>query len=199
MIKDINFPINELLQKCSSNNTSLDYLNWWLLKYDDLYKKCKSNYAQLCNICEDLKSQGLPYNCLSNPKYCSKNSEINQFIKIHEDLERIIDYSKLEQYCTIALQGYNNSYEFDWILKHYDFWQSRVFIFCVEYLDNDAPNIEYHMGTNNDLKIIIDRSNYKNIEVFSSLCNELFYNKELLPDKLKEITDEIEKLPYKEI
>ncbi len=186
----------ELVQQ-NAKPYSLYFLNWWLLKYDDLYKSLVKKHSLLCEKCIELQKQNLPYDCLSNPEYCAKNSTTSNFITLFVDIETITNIQRIETFCVKALIELQNINPKEWIIKHFDFWQEQVFIFCVEYLDNTdkAIKVVYFKTDNETLySITVDRNNFENIEKFSDICEDLFYHKKLYPTKLKEITDEFEKL-----
>lgn len=185
------------IKEYSSKVYSTDYLNWWLLKYTDFYKMCIKKNSKLCEKCVKAEQQGLPYDCILKPSYCVKNSDLSKFINLYDELDNLTSIFKYETYCDTAINNYSHLRQEDemrtWLISHYTTWNDILFMFCVDYLDTDSNDIDIRLCSTSDFSISLSRINFNKIEEFTHLCNVLFYERKLYPEKLKELEEEIEK------
>jgi hypothetical protein len=190
MIKNIQKAFSEITSLSRIKSTNL--VSIWIMNYYVLYETTKKNYETLCEICKVLETQNLPYDCLLNPSYCAKITPEYRFINLYESVDEFMSIHKLESYCQVALQELNDLSPKEWLVKHYDIWEEKIFMFGVDYLDNDDESImildliDYN---NTRIELFIDRSNFKYLEEFSNKYNDMFYVNKLYPEKLDENSD----------
>ncbi len=195
MVEKIKLSYQELISLRKNSFYTFHVLNWWLLKYDDLYKSLKNSLETICRSCEELEKQNLPYDCLLSPSYCVKTKVQNIFIKHYESLDYFTELHKCEKKCLSAIEVYymtpegNNNMR-QWLIYNYDLWRGNVFEFGVFHLDNDDRLIElmkfYNPNfTNLDFVILVKRENFKSIEEFLNIYSTYFFEKKLYPEKLE--------------
>lgn len=187
--------LNELKSLQCNSTYTFPVLNWWLLKYSDLYKSLLKNLDVICEKCKGFKEQDLLTDCMLSPNYCVKIKPENIFIKHYEGLDRFTQIYKYEKLCLSAIEVYylepeSNENMRRWLINNYDLWKENVFDFGVFHLDNDETLIElmklYNPNfVNLDITILVERKNFKSIEEFLDLYSKYFYEKRLYPEKLK--------------
>lgn len=195
MVEKIKLSYQELKSLSKDSFYTFSVLNWWLLKYDDLYKSLKKSEEVLCEKCNELKKQNLPFDCLLSPSYCVKTRVENIFIKHYENLDYFTQIYKCEDKCLSAIEVFNMTTISDentkrWLINNYELWKENVFEFGVFHLDNDDVLIELMKLYNPiysklDFTILVERTNFKSIEEFLLLYSTYFYENRLYPEKLE--------------
>ncbi|KIX20699.1 hypothetical protein SY27_12465 [Flavobacterium sp. 316] len=172
---------------------SIDQINWWLLKYRDLYKSVVNSQNLLCDECLKLKEENNPINCHAKPDYCNKKTEFEEFIKFYNDLDIVTELHKLEDRCNMAIDEYMtlnciNEDLRDWVIKHYDIYYKIGGYFYL-YLKFNEKNVKIlHIAETPDESFGIDirEEDFKNSLKFYDVYYELYENKKLYPEKIKE-------------
>ena len=175
---------------------SIAQINWWLLKYSDLYKEIVNSQNVLWNVCKELQAENLPYDCLLKPDYCNKNSELQFFVKFYDELDKATELNKLEDKCFNA----NDEYYFlicieedlkDWVIKHYDVYEkSGVYFFeYLEFNSSDVKNLHIAEAPDKSFGVDIKEEDFKSSIKFYEVYDDLYHNKKLYPEKLKEWDD----------
>lgn len=201
MKNSINSAYKELQNLYNGFAYTIAQINWWLLKYGDLYKSITKNQNMLCENCLRLKAENLPYDCMLKPSYCNKNDEYQSFIKFYNDLDKATELHKLENNCFRAYNEYTflictNESLRDWVIKYYEIFE-KIEAYFFGYLEFNSED---------DKKLYVAEAPYKSFGVaitgqdfihslnFYDAYNELYYNQKLYPEKIKEWEDFFSKI-----
>lgn len=202
--------INSLnhLKELNDNPFTLQKVAYWLYEYNDLYKEIKNYPDPICEICQEWYEQDLPLDCLQNPDYCTrKDFQIkHSFTAYYEAIEYGVEIQELDEVCKTALEEYKNCNDTpqlkDWVIKYLDMGYDKLFCFSVEHLKEEEllhpwffKGFCFFKSPIIDFDIYIHRKYYENIIEFEDVFNKLFYEKEVYPEKLKEIEEEMQKIP----
>jgi hypothetical protein len=196
LIPSIKTAYSELQNLGNGNKYSIAQINWWLLKYGDLHKNVSKNNNQLCQVCLEGLEENLPYDCIRKPEYCNKRPEFSLFLQFWDDLDKVTQLHKLETECKRAFDEYCNLICFEeelrnWVIKHYDIF-SQTGVYFSEYLEFNAKGDKsFHVAEAPDLSfgITIREEDFKNSIKFYDIFFDLYYNKKLYPEKIKEWND----------
>lgn len=176
-------------------------INWWLLKYEDLYKTVSNSYSKLCNACLDWRSKDLPIDCISNPSYCNKKPEFHAFIKFYDELDEATQLNKLEIQCVNANDEYLLCYKEDlrdWVIKHYDIY-NKLGTYFYSYLgfnSKDDKNLDITEAPDKSFGVVIREEDFKSAIRFYDVFHDLYHNKKLYPEKIKEWEEIFAKIPF---
>lgn len=203
MKSDILLAYTELNNLNKGHVYSIAQINWWLLKYSDLYKNIIIVHNQLCDICLELKSQNLFINCLLKPNYCNKREEYQGFIKFYDELDQVTELHKLEEKCYLAYDEYTflqciNEDLRNWVIKHYGIYE-KLGIYFFRYLEfNSKDDKKLHIAEAPDetFGISIQEEDYFNSIKFYDVYYDLYENKKLYPEKIKEWDEVFAKIEY---
>lgn len=172
---------------------SIAQVNWWLLKYGDLYKAILKSQNSLCDICLDLESKKMPYHCLMNPDYCNKNIEFQSFIKFYEELDKATELNKLEEKCFNAYDEYGflvciNESLRNWVIKYYDIYYQLggYFYGYMEFNSKDVKTLHIAEAPDESFGVAIKEEDFKSSIRFYDVFDDLYHNKKLYPEKIKE-------------
>lgn len=182
-------PIKEFLQLSNNNIYSIDKIEWWLLKYSELYDECKCDLSFLTYV-ERENEEG-----------------INQFRHLYVDLSKMADIHKYESYCENLLKEYdiikdNLELVKNWMRNNEKFYNEYEFKTldrmtdrdCIVDLNLSSSNLEMSLDYDKvDEIFLIDCRDFKYILEFTRIFYHLFWIKELLPDRIKSIEDDIKK------
>jgi len=167
----------ELKQLKVNNQYSISKINWWLLKYSDLFKVVSSINNKLCKRCIQLEREGFPIDCISKPNYCIKVPEYSIFIKFYEELDELTEIHKLEYNCLLANDVFL-FYDFhqldlnEWCSNYEKIFQKICLIYN-EHLDFDSNKyFTYLTSPDTTFKVIIDKSEFKEIIQFFKYYEE---------------------------
>lgn len=191
----------ELKNMNKSSKYSISQINWWLLKHGDLYKNIIKNQNVICNVCLELEAENLPYDCLLKPNYCNKNPELQAFGNFYDELDKATELNKLESKCFIAYDEYTflNCVDEDlrgWVIKNYDIYE-KLGIYFFEYLEfnaSDVKNLHIAEAPDKSFGVDIIEEDFKSAIRFYDVYDDLYNNKKLYPEKLKEWDDLFEKM-----
>ncbi len=152
----------------------------WLEKYNDLYQKCEKSYYLLCNNCKISKEQGMPYYCICNPEYCNKKEYKNDFLKLYDTLNDIVQIHKHYDkyalaYDNIATDLLNGEVCSDLTIKYVELWNSLHFFYS-EYINDDEDNLSITKIPNTNFEITLIKEEFELIytfyECYGKVCNE---------------------------
>jgi hypothetical protein len=172
---------------------SIDQISWWLLKYGDLYKEISSRYNKLCNTCIELSEENLPSDCLRKPDYCNKKPEFRPFITFYDELDKATQLHKLESKCTMAYQEYVFLWCVEenlrnWVIKNYDtFYQLGGYFYgYMEFNSKDDKSLHIAEAPDLSFGVAIREEDFKSSIQFYDVYYDLYYEKKLYPEKIKE-------------
>jgi len=69
-----------------------DFDEKYLIKFKEMYEISTDRYNQICDVCKELETRVLPYDCLSKPSYCVKNEKDKKLILLYEKLKFGIEH-----------------------------------------------------------------------------------------------------------
>lgn len=193
-MKDIiNHSIIELRNLGDKFMYSIDQISWWLLKYGDLYKDVAKAHYQLCDICLGWEAENLPINCLSKPDYCNKKPEYQKFIKFYNELDVVTELHKLEDSCNMAYDEYMtlNCIDEDlrdWVVKHYDvYYKIGSYLYTFLFFNSkDVKTLHIAEAPDESFGVTVKEEDFKNSIRFYDVYEDLYHNKKLYPEKIKE-------------
>lgn len=189
------------LKQINDKPFTLQKVAFWLYEYNALYKEIKEYSKNLCEQCQEWEEQGLPYDCLSKPDYCTR--KYRYFTSFYDEVEYGIRVQELDIVCKIALEEYricNGASQLkDWLIKYFDIGHNKLAIFYYDHLDYSVNNDEVvhpHFGNSpiGEFGVCIDRMFYENLIEFDDVFKMLFYERKIYPEKLKEIEEEMQKI-----
>lgn len=189
------------LKQINNNPFTLQKVAYWLYEYHDLYKKIKAYSETLCEQCQDWEEQGLPYDCLLKPDYCTR--KYSYFTSFYDEVEYGIKVQELDAVCKIALEEYrvcnDTSQLKNWLIKYFDIGYNKLVIFYYDHLEYSVEKGEIvhpHFGNSpiGEFGVCIDRKYYENLIEFEEVFKMLLYEKKVYPEKLKEIDEEMSKI-----
>lgn len=147
---------------------SIAQINWWLLKYDELYKLALKNSS-------------------------FKKLELQSFIKFYDELDQATKLHKLEQKCYMAYDEYTfllcvNEDLRDWVIKHYDVYEKvgTYFYSYLSYNSKDDKNLHISEVPDESFGVAVREEDFKSAIRFYDVYYDLYNNQKLYPEKLKE-------------
>lgn len=202
MTERLNF-INALnhLSKLNESPFALQKVAYWLYEYNDLYIEILNQSRNPCGICMQNEAQGLPYDCLEEPEYCTQ--QYSYFTDFYKRVEYGVDVQRYDSVCSIALSELNDCKDLSeqkvWLERYFDLGYNKLAIFSYDHLDYRVKKGEVvhpHFGNSpiGEFGVCINRKYYENLIEFEKVFRELFYEKEVYPEKLEEIRKEMEKI-----
>lgn len=189
------------LKQLNNNIFTLQKIAYWLYEYNDLYKIIKNYSESLCEQCQEWEDEGLPYDCLQKPEYCTKKHMY--FTDFYEGVEYGVNIQELDNLCKAALEEYStitgDLQLKEWVIKYFDIGYNKLAIFYYDHLDYSVNNDEVihpHFVNSpiGEFGVFINRKYYENIIEFEDIFKTLLYEKKVYPEKLKEIEREMEKI-----
>ncbi len=162
--------------KQNKQHFSVAQIEWWLLKFEDLFQSVDSSYTTLCNKCLNDEKIGIMRSCVFNPTYCPKTDEKWAFIQLYESLDKLTQIHRDEALCKNALSEHSKLPLPLWF-KSYSFLGERLQTFYWDYLDYGKEdeldkNLFISEVIHPDLSIYVDKDDFQNITQFI----KLFYN-----------------------
>ncbi len=173
---------------------SIAQIEWWLMKYYELYKQILETNKKYCLKCINDLNKGLPSDCLLNPDYCVKSDANLKFIGFYETLDDLTQIHRLCEKCFMAYDDYSflvcaNEDCRDWTIKYYELWE-RLHLFYFN-------NVEKSNGLspvkipNTDNEVTISKDDFKFIIKFYESYYEAYYTKDLYPEMRLEVEAKI--------
>lgn len=167
---------------------SIEDIEDWIIKNEKKYDFCQENNK--LNSC----FHGLPCGC-------SMNSEEAKFSFLYEELSKILEMYKLENYAKEELKIYetkkvNNTEIKTWLIRNEKIASEELACFFIDYLDYSESEEEIHhllayRNVEQKFEIFIQRNDFKNLIEYKELFDELYYIKKMLPEGLKRIEEEM--------
>ncbi len=165
-------------QKLSQNLIySIDRIEWWLLKYSDLYiSSYDFIYSQHLVVLEDGSTGRFPP--------CGKPPEQEEFLNLYQALETIAQFHKNEKYFKEQMALFEDvkddeSKLKDWIKNNEEIGSNQYACFLLDYLDYDENDIVEHLNiyvlSAEHLEIYVDRKDFKHTIEFLNTFNELYW------------------------
>lgn len=195
----------EELRELHTNPYSIDVVEWWLMKYADLRKISEIDRTCICGASHDtcicFKE---PCECFYEiPCFCGLHSDKNNAFRIFRDifdkLDELTHAHSYEKYFENELIEYetikdNQDKLIEWVKKN-ESLGDKYFMFGVHYLDyvGEVPNLKLQTSPDENLEISLNIKDFKHINNFLNIFNDLFWVKEILPENLqkrKEKTNE---------
>lgn len=189
------------LKDKNDNPFTLQKVAYWLYEYNDLYKEILNQSRNHCRKCLQNEAQGLPYDCLGEPEYCTK--QYSYFTDFYKGVEYGVEVQRFDSVCSIALSELNDckdlSEQKDWLVRYFDLGYNKLVIFSYDHLDYRVKKGEVvhpHFGNSpiGEFGVCINRKYYENLIEFEKVFRELFYKKKVYPEKLEEIRKQMEKI-----
>lgn len=186
--------MKSILKDLKDQPLSIAKVEWWLLKYSDFYKKTSDFvYSQHLFKLEDGSTVRLPP--LGEP------TDQEKFLDLYKALDTICELHRNEKYFEQELVEYqkikdSQSELKNWITKNEDLGTEKYVCFLVDYLDysENAEHLNIYVHSSKDLEIYIDQQDFKNTIEFLEIFNELYWEKEILPESLERIRNEMKKI-----
>ncbi len=177
----------------ANNLNSISHIDKWISENHINYKYCKEINININSCFHDI-------GCA-----CSMNSEEAKFSFLYEELSKVSEMHKLENYAKEELKTYevmkvNNTEIKNWLIKNEKIASEELACFFIDYLDYSENEKEiYHLlvykNVSENFKIFIQRDDFKNLIEYKELFDESYYVKKMYPEGLKRIEEEINKLP----
>lgn len=171
-------------------------INWWLLKYGDLHKEVLQTYNKLCDTCMELSREQLPYLCLKRPDYCNKKPQFKPFLNFFDELDKATQLHKLEAKCSMAYDEYLflSIIEEDlksWLIKYYDiFYQLGGYFYrYMEFNPEGVKTLYIVEAPDASFGVAVKEDDFMNSIRFYEVYDDLYTNKKLYPEKIKEWDD----------
>jgi len=169
-------------------------VEWWLLKYSDFYKKTSDFvYSQHLFKMDDGSIVRLPP--------FGEPTDQDKFLDLYKALDTICEFHRNEKYFEQELTEYQKIKDSQsdlksWIAKSEDLGAEKYVCFLVDYLDysENAEHLSVYVHSSKDLEIYIDRQDFRNTIEFLEIFNELYWEKEILPESLERIRNEMKKI-----
>ncbi|CAM3399025.1 hypothetical protein FLLO111716_08275 [Flavobacterium longum] len=203
MLNKLNQAYSELQNLVNGHRYSIDQINWWLLKYGDLYKDVSKNNNKLCQICLEGSEENLPYDCIRKPDYCTKRPELGLFINFWEELDKATQLHKLEKKCQRAFDEYCNLICLDeelrnWVVKHYHIFYQIGAYFSAYMEFNTNGDKSFHVVEAPDLSfgVTVREDDFNSSIKFYDVYHDLYYNQKLYPEKIKEWDELFAKIQF---
>ena len=174
---------------------SIAQIEWWLMKYYDLFKLVTGTYTTLCDNCKVLEDENLLIDCLAKPGYCNKKVEFKIFIGFYNTLDDITQIHRLSDVCYMAYEDYSFLVCTDedcteWTVKHYNLW-TQLHYFFYNYIEDEQEFMEIQEIPNTNIQLTINNEDFRIIIAFYNAYYEAYYVKDLYPEKRQEIERKI--------
>ena len=189
---NLNIIIAELAELSEVGKIKMPQIEWWLLKYSELYKITYGHvHSQHLFELEDGSIVRLP------PFGKPTDQEI--FLDLYKALDTISEFHRNEKYFKQEMVTYNkikhsHSDLKNWAVKNENLGADKYVCFLVHYLDYDENDQEEHLSvyvhSAEEIDIYIDRQDFKNTIDFLEIFNELYWVQEILPESLEKIGTE---------
>ena len=168
----------ELLKNQKNNIFSIDKINWWLLKFSNLYKEIYEDlYSKHWFKFQDGTTARLPP--------FGKVSREEQFLNLFDALNEISQFHRNEEYFKRQLLAFHQVKDSqlklkNWLVKNSDLGADKYACFLLEYLDYDQEDKIYHLKvfvqSLNELNIYVNRQDFSNTIMFLKFFNDLYWN-----------------------
>jgi len=174
----------ELWELSDSGVFRISKIKDWIFDYSELYKKTYDFvHSQHLFIDQDGSTIRLP------PCGLPPDEEI--FLSLYEALNGILELHANEAYFEKEIVEYykvknSPSDTKPWIVKNEVLGAEQYVCFLIDHLDYDENGHEEHLNVyihnSKELKIYIDRQDFKNTIAFLEVFNELYWVHEIFPE-----------------
>jgi len=164
-----------------ANILAISKVQWWLLKYSDLYKKTSDFvHSQHLFTTDDGSVIRLPP--------FGKPTDQDKFLDLYNALDTLSELHRNEKYFEKEMVEYRltkNSHSDlkKWIIKNENLGAEKYVCFFIDYLDYDENEKEEHLSVYvsslKELDIFIDRKDFKNTIDFLEIFNDLYWVQEI--------------------
>lgn len=185
--------ILDLRKLSPSNIYQIPQIEWWLLKYSEIYNKTYDFvYSQHLFTTDDGSVIRLPP--------FGEPTDQEKFLDLYKALDTICEFHRNEKYFEQELTEYQKIKDSqsdikNWIAKNEKLGADKYVCFLIDYLDYDENNQEEHLNiyvsSLKELEIYINRKNFKNTIDFVEIFNELYWVQEILPENMNKTNIEI--------
>ena len=181
----------KLIKILNQKVNPISKVEWWLLKYTDLYKKTSEFvYSQHLFKMDDGSIVRLPP--------FGKPSDKDKFLDLYKALDTICEFHRNEKYFEQELKEYQKIKDSQsdlkkWVVKNEDLGAEKYVCFLVDYLDysENAEHLNIYVHSSKELEIYIDRQDFRNTIEFLEIFNELYWVQEILPKNMNKTKIEI--------
>ena len=189
------FNLNEILSFFTSQKVfKISKIEWWLLKYSEFYKRTSDFvYSQHLFKMDDGSTVRLPP--------FGEPTDQEKFLDLYKALDIICEFHRNEKYFKQELTDYQKIKDSQsdlkkWIAKNECLGAEKYICFLVDYLDysENAEHLNIYVHSSKELEIYIARQDFKNTIEFLEIFNELYWEKEILPESLERIRNEMKKI-----
>tara|TARA_R100000935_G_scaffold10692_1_gene21351 strand:- start:1822 stop:2340 length:519 start_codon:yes stop_codon:yes gene_type:complete len=166
--------ITEFRDLAKKKSYTIAKINWWLLKYYDLYKYCKDNW-NTCSCFREL------------PCSHTMGSEENKFVDFYKSLEKVADLHKKEPYFLEQLQLFEKvrddpSALIKWLLHNEKLGAEDFLIFWIEWMEEeDLVNPGINFFPNIEVKILVKE--FESTIQFMEVFNELYWTSDIVKER----------------
>ena len=177
---------------------SMPEIEWWLLNYSEFYKK-ESEYYYSQYYVELPDGEMLRCAPILNPNHKE------DFFYLYKALDKLSELHRNEKNCKEELNVYYKIKDSKidlkkWVKKNEKFGSNELASFWVDYLDysqneEEIIHLSVYPCTKQKFEIFVQREDFKNLIEYKELFDELYYMKKILPEGLKRIEEEMNKLP----
>ncbi len=181
--------LKEFQELPQNNIYSIVRIEWWLMKYSEVYKnEYKCFYSQYLIELEDGATVRLPP--------FGKKTDTEKFLDLYQALDNISQFHRNEKYFEQEVITYLKIKESKtelkaWALKNEELGANKYVCFLLDYLDYDEDENVNHLSvfvpSLKDLDIFVDRQDFKFTIEFLEIFNEIYWVQEILPESLKNI------------
>lgn len=154
---------------------SMAKVEWLLLKYEEEYKRLIKKGIGLIQLTE--------------------TKDFDVFIRIYEELSKLSDYHRFEPYFKQQVEEYEqrshikHSLQQEWARKNEDIAVIEFMLFEFEYFDENGgqKHLKLRHLFDDTLEILVDRCDFKYTLLFLEIFDELFWEQEILPDRVRSL------------
>ncbi len=169
--KEIHSSIAELKDLNEQGFYTIPKVNWWLLKYSDLYKYCKENW-----------NNGSCFGEL--PCSHTMGSEEDKFRYFYENLEEVVDLHKKEPYFREQMEKLkmvrdNYPSLMQWLRQNEKLGVEDFLIFWIEWLGEDGI-VDPYIREFKKINIRFRSKEFENTINFLEQFNDLYWKSELV-------------------
>jgi hypothetical protein len=172
----------ELMQLKKDDIFEMPKIEWWLLKYSDLYKA-------------HVKKNDPWYGASI---FAKEHNPFNRFWQYWECLDEISKIYRLESYMKEQMKEYEAVKDDLYKLK--DLMQrnellclNELLLFNTNYMDDEKEADHVSIRLRFDEVLLINYQNFENINTFNQIFQKLFWEDHILPESIERIDEEMKK------
>lgn len=172
---------------------SISKIEWWLLKYSNIYKQIIA-FNKSKNVSFRLDDASI-----SKLPPLDESTKHREFLDLYRRLDNISELHRYENYFEQQMKEFSNikdsHYELKkWVAKNEHLGANKFVLFLVDYLDysENPEHLNVYFPYSKEFDLYIDRKDFKNTIDFLEIFNELYWVQEILPESMKRIRIEME-------